>query len=261
MANLTGELAGKIVKQLESVCGYQFIICNTEGIIIADVAGKRVGKSHVGAKQILTTSEIDFTVTHDMEVNTNGASKEGYNRAIFKDGVKVGTLGAPGDTKILIPLLKVSSWWVETQLNLIDANESTQDAVEKTAAATEQLASSAESVRDLTVSIKNEANKIEEVVGFVKNIADQTNMLGINAAIEAAHAGDHGRGFSVVADEIRKMSDKSRQASGEISVFLNDLGRDMVSMTHMATELSSAVNSIATNMQDLQVKVNKPANI
>ncbi len=65
-------------------------------------------------------------------------------------------------------------------------------------------------------AVKDNADSITEIVGFTKSVAEQTKMLGLNAAIEAARAGEHGRGFGVVAEEIRKLSDESKQTADQI---------------------------------------------
>lgn len=101
---------------------------------------------------------------------------------------------------------------------------------------------SAETVEDLGASSK----EIGEIVATIDEIADQTNLLALNAAIEAARAGEHGKGFAVVADEVRELAERTAQATGKIEAMIGSI----------QSETEEAVSSIQRGREEVEVGIN-----
>ncbi|MHA6493512.1 methyl-accepting chemotaxis protein [Pseudomonas borbori] len=134
--------------------------------------------------------------------------------------------------------------------------------VSETASAIQHLAKTLETAADSVQQVSSDSENIEKIIEVITAIAEQTNLLALNAAIEAARAGEHGRGFAVVADEVRSLATRTQDSTREIRGMIGKLqdgagkaaevmrsSRQLAQQTVEQTGLAeSALNKIRTEV-------------
>jgi len=147
---------------------------------------------------------------------------------------------------------------VNTQLAADSAKEadiqaqSGLEVVQKSYHSIEDLAEEISNLATRITSLHESSNNITKVVDVIKSVAEQTNLLALNAAIEAARAGEQGRGFAVVADEVRTLAQRTQESTSEIESFITSLQSDANSAFNVIEASQRMATAAVDNSKDVE---------
>lgn len=130
--------------------------------------------------------------------------------------------------------------------NLSDAVSSLAGTSEEISAQTEEIAANLRQMTQTAVAAQKRVAEMDQVLGLIKTIAGQTNLLGLNAAIEAARVGEQGRGFGVVAEEIRKLAHMSTDSIKKIDSMVRSIQADSEETHSHVAHVDEVINQVAT---------------
>jgi uncharacterized phage infection (PIP) family protein YhgE len=187
-------------------------------------------KEGSGAKQVIEKRQM---IISDMPADIYGVPVQVMCQPLFDEddsNLVIGTFGIGLPRQNALQLREVSH-------NLKRSLEEVSAVIEELAASASQITVNERQLNNKIMEVNQLSENINDILGFIKQIADETKMLGLNAAIEAARAGDVGRGFGVVAEEIRKLSDESKDTVVKIRA-LTDQIKKTVGETASTGELT-----------------------
>ncbi|SKA93144.1 Methyl-accepting chemotaxis protein (MCP) signalling domain-containing protein [Caloramator quimbayensis] len=234
-----------------------FSICDREKYIY--LHGLEKFNLHVKVGDKVSTDGSDYLSMKDGKSHSKLIPKEVF-------GTEVKSISTPlrdesGSVIGCFALVKSTSRHhdiMDMSQNLSGALQQISATVNHISSSVQNIVESSEDIHKNALIASDEAKKTDEVLSFVKSIAEQTNLLGLNAAIEAARAGESGRGFTVVAQEIRKLSKHSSESVKKISDILKNINDSIsiiaskVSNTNeVFTEQAAALEQINASIQEL----------
>lgn len=156
---------------------------------------------------------------------------------------------------MIAELHKQAERLAETAQELTRTIEVVSASVNQVAASAETIAVRGAELVDLARVARQHLGETGEILNFIKNVAQQTKLLGLNAAIEAARAGEHGRGFAVVADEVRKLAENSTSSVEKIAPILGNIETSMRAITDGVSAAGEITQKQAASTQEVSASI------
>ncbi len=192
-----------------------------------ELAGKLVDN---GSRIAIASAEVSF--------GANSISSKVHDEVEDINGI------AESSNRISAIVAEATSSATQASTLATETRDASQDGQTAIAAAVKQMQetnSQAQDASTIIANLESKSEEIQKITSVISGIAEQTNLLALNAAIEAARAGEQGRGFAVVADEVRALAGKTATATDEIGTMVHEIGQDVNRAVNTMSSLVGAI--------------------
>jgi len=196
-----------------------------------------------------------------MQHSSDGQQEIDEDVSTYKDLVKELIKSYEGGTQFLqhtiednlVALEDINTLNSKTNERMHNIEEETQSIV----STIENIQEHSNTLGDDSTSLNDSVMSIANIINLIKDISDQTNLLALNAAIEAARAGEHGRGFAVVADEVRKLAERTQKATQEVEININGLKQNSNSMIEISNTFIDETTAVMDTLHNFKENIYK----